>query len=59
MELIFYGTASDKKDFPSALPVLPEWHYRDTRVTDYPEYDSFIAGLDGSPPDGMEGVIAA
>lgn len=69
MELIIYGTESDKNDLLRALSVLPEWSYRNALVSDYPDYDSFIAGLGGSPPDGivvaadgadgMEGVIAA
>ena len=69
MELILYGTESDKNDLLQTLSASPECRYRSTRISDYPDYDSFIAGLGESPPDGivvaaggadgMEGVIAA
>lgn len=69
MKLILYGTESDKKELVHSLAALPEWCYRKIQVTGYYDYDSFIAGLRGSPPDciviamdgadGMEGVIAA
>ena len=69
MRLILYGTETDKNEFMCSLAALPERHYRKMQITDYSDYDSFIAGLGGSPPDciviamdgadGMEGVIAA
>lgn len=69
MRLILYGTETDSNEFMRSLAALPEWRYRKMQVTDYPDYDSFVAGLGESPPDciviamdgadGMEGVIAA
>ena len=48
---------------------IPELCYRNIRIEDHSDRDSFLMGLGGSPPDGiviamdgadgMEGVIAA
>lgn len=69
MRLALYGTEADREELMRSLTALPDYCYRKMQVTDYPDYDSFIAGLSGSPPDGiviamdgadgMEGVIAA
>lgn len=69
MNLILYGTASDKAELRKALSALPAWCYRTVYIADYQEYDSYVAGLgEGTPDcvvvtmneaDGMEGVIAA
>ena len=69
MRLVLYGTESDKDKFVRSLAALPDCRYRQMQVVGYPDYDSFIAGLGGSPPswvvitmdgaNGMEGVIAA
>lgn len=69
MKLILYGTKDDRAEVARAVSTLPELCYRRIRIADYPDYDSFLAGLDADPPDcviiamngaeGMEGVIAA
>ena len=69
MRSAVYGTKTDREELSRLLSALPEQCYRKIRVTDYPDRDSFIAGLRESPPDivvvmmdgadGMEGVIAA
>ena len=69
MRLILYGTETDKNEFMGSLAALPERCYSKMQVIHYPDYDSFITGLDESQPDGiviamdgadgMEGVIAA
>ena len=69
MRLILYGTKTDKTELAQTISDIPELCYRNICIEDYPGYDSFIAGLGGSPPDGivvamngadgMEGVIAA
>lgn len=69
MKLVLYGTKADKKMLAEQISTLPICLYRNIRITDYSDYDSFIIGLKESPPDcivvmmdgadGMEGVIAA
>lgn len=69
MRLILYGTETDRDEFMHAVTALPDLRYRKMQVSCCPDYDSFIAGLGESPPDGivvvmdgadgMEGVIAA
>ena len=69
MRLILYGTKTDKSELAQTISDIPELCYRSICIEDYPDYDSFIAGLGGSPPDGivvaadgadgMEGVIVA
>ncbi len=69
MKLSLYGTARDREALTEALAGLPDCSYRNIRVTDFADYDSFIAGLGSDPPEcvvvmrngaeGMEGVIAA
>lgn len=51
------------------ISAMPELCYRNIRIEEHSERDSFLTGLSGSPPDsvdvamngadGMEGVIAA
>lgn len=69
MNLILFGTETDKRELRHFVSSSPEWCYRDVRISDYADYDGFLSGLSGSPPDGiiiamngadgMEGVIAA
>lgn len=69
MKLILYGTESDKSELARSLAELPDCRYRNIRISDFSDYDSFVAGLGKSPPEcivitmdganGMEGVIAA
>lgn len=69
MRLILYGTKKDKSEIAQAVSALPAFCYRRIYIDDYPDYDSFLAGLGDSLPDcivitmngaeGMEGVIAA
>lgn len=69
MKLILYGAESDQSELLRLLPLLPDCSYRNIRTAAFSDYDSFLAGLDESPPqcivvakngaDGMEGVIAA
>lgn len=69
MRLILYGTKTDRDEFMCSVTALPDLRYCKMQITDDPDYDSFIAGLGESPPDGiliamdsadgMEGVIAA
>ena len=69
MRLILYGSKADNSELVRAISDIPELCYRHIRIEDYSDRDGFLAGLSGSPPDGvivamdgadgMEGVIAA
>lgn len=67
MELILYKTHLDKGDLAKPLSASPDSCCRKINVTDYPDYENFIAGLGGRPPgdiitatngvNGTEGMI--
>lgn len=69
MRLVLYGTSADKSEIARAISAIPEFSYRKITIEAHSDYDSFIAGLGGNPPDGivvaengangMEGVIVA
>ena len=69
MNLILFGAKTDKQEFCRFISSSPEWCYRNVHISDYADYDAFIAELAVNLPDGiiiavdgadgMEGVIAA
>lgn len=69
MKLFIYGTETDKNDIEKMLSAVPDFCYRDIKISAFTDYDNFIAALSESEADciavtadgatGMEGVIAA